>query len=149
MSQTKNHRRTQIFLFLLRMALFVSIGIVLHGSQSTSVMKKCPGLWESMLAILIIKCLRMTICSTVLKMMTSGIAYQEFQHLSLLNLIIDTIFFITECVMTSKSLDSRECIESAGEAFYGHPMIAYVNVLACVWDGSYILSHVLFLMLRL
>lgn len=149
MNQSRIHRRTQIFLFLLRMTLFVSIGIVLHGSQSTSVMQACPGLWESMLAILVIKCVRMTICSTIVKMMNGGIAHLELQHLSLLNLVIDTIFFITECVMTSKSLDSKVCVEAASAAFNGHPMIAYVNVLACVWDGGYILSHVLFLMLGL
>ena len=138
--------RAQIFLFLLRMALFVSIGVVLHNAQSTSVIVDCPGLWESMLAILVIKCVRMTICSTVLKMLTTGAAH-ELKHLSLLNLVVDTIFFVTECVMTSKSLNSKECVISAGSTFNGHPMIAYVNGLACVWDGSFILSHVLFLIL--
>ena len=146
MTQVKTHKRTQIFLFLLRMALFVSIGIVLHNSQTSSVMRDCSGLWESMLAILVIKCVRMTICSTILRMLNNGVV-QELKHLSLLNLVVDTIFFITECVMTSKSLNSRECVDSASKAFNGHPMIAYVNCLACVWDGCFILSHVLFLML--
>ena len=140
------HMRAQIFIFLLRMALFVSIGLVLHSAQSTSVIVDCPGLWESMLAILVIKCLRMTICTTVVRMLNTGIA-QELKHLTLLNLVIDTIFFITECVMTSKSLNSQKCVTSASATFNGHPMIAYVNGLACVWDGSFILSHVLFLML--
>jgi hypothetical protein len=140
------HMRAQIFLFLLRMALFVSIGVVLHNAQSTSVISDCPGLWESMLAILVIKCVRMTICSTVVKMLNTGVT-QELKHLSLLNLVVDTIFFVTECVMTSKSLNSKECVNSASTTFNGHPMIAYVNGLACVWDGSFILSHVLFLML--
>lgn len=146
MNQLKTHRRTQIFLFLLRMALFVTIGVMLHSAQGTTVIRDCPGLWESMLAILVIKCLRMSICSTVVKMLNTG-SVHELKHLSLLNLVIDTIFFITECVMTSKSLNSKECIVSASDAFLGHPMIAYVNGVACVWDGSYILSHVLFLML--
>jgi hypothetical protein len=88
----------------------------------------------------------MTICTTVVKMLNTGVA-QELKHLTLLNLVIDTIFFITECVMTSKSLNSKECVTSASDAFNGHPMIAYVNGLACVWDGSFILSHVLFLVL--
>ena len=34
MSQVKSQRLTQIFLFLLRMALFVSIGIALHNAQT-------------------------------------------------------------------------------------------------------------------
>jgi hypothetical protein len=138
--------RGLIFLFLLRMALFVSIGIVLHNAQSTSVIVDCPGLWESMISILVIKCIRMTICSTIVKMLNTGIT-QELKHLALLNLVVDTVFFITEVVMTSKSLNSKECVDSASAQFSGHPMIAYVNGLACVWDGSFILSHVLFLML--
>ena len=147
MNQTKMHKRVQIFLFLLRMALFVSIGLVLHSSQTSSSMKKdCPGLWDSMLAILVIKCVRMTICSTILRMLNNGSAH-ELKHLTLLNLVVDAIFFITECVMTSKSLSSKECVDSAGGPFNGHPMIAYVNGLTCVWDGCFILSHVLFLML--
>lgn len=146
MSQRSN-MRTQIFLFQLRMALFVSIGITLHSAQSTSVIPDCPGLWESMLAILVIKCIRMTICSTVVKMLNNR-ASQELKPITLLNLMIDTIFFITECVMTSKSLNSRECVVSASAVFSGHPMIAYVNGLACVWDGCFILSHVLYLMLK-
>jgi hypothetical protein len=73
------HMRAQIFLFLLRMALFVSIGVVLHNAQSTSVISDCPGLWESMLAILVIKCVRMTICSTVVKMLNTGVT-QELKH---------------------------------------------------------------------
>ncbi len=146
MNQTKIHRRTQIFLFLLRMALFVMIGIMLHSAQGTTIIRDCPGLWESMLAILVFKCVRMSICSTVVKMLNTGIMH-ELKHLSLLNLVVDTIFFITECVMTSKSLSSKECVVSAAGSASGHPMIAYVNGLACVWDGSYILSHVLFLML--
>ncbi len=128
------------------MALFVSIGIVLHNAQSTSVIVDCPGLWESMISILVIKCIRMTICSTIVKMLNTGIT-QELKHLALLNLVVDTVFFITEVVMTSKSLNSKECVDSASAQFSGHPMIAYVNGLACVWDGSFILSHVLFLML--
>ncbi len=147
MSYTKSHKRAQIFLFLLRMSLFVTISIVLHNTQSTTVSHDCPGLWESMLAILAIKCVRMTICSTIVKMLNNGVAMQEYKHLTLLNLVVDTIFFITECVITSISLNSKVCVESASEAFNGHPMIAYVNGLVCVWDGCYILSHVMFLML--
>ncbi len=147
-NKSKTHRRTQIFLFLLRMALFVTIGILLHNAQGTTVIRDCPGLWESMLTILVFKCIRMSICSTIVKMLNSGVMH-ELKHLSLLNLVIDTIFFIVECVMTSKSLSSKECVVSTGNAFSGHPMLAYVNGVACVWDGSYIFAHVLFLMLGL
>lgn len=146
MSNQQTHMRGLIFLFLLRMSLFVSIGIVLHNAQSTSIIADCPGLWESMISILVIKCIRMTICSTIVKMLNTGITH-ELKHLSLLNLVVDTIFFITEVVMTSKSLNSKECVDSASAHFGGHPMIAYVNGLACVWDGSFILSHVLCLIL--
>ena len=147
MSQIQAHMRVQIFIFLLRMVLFVSIGMVLHSTQSTQVMQDCPGLWESMLAILVIKCVRMVICTTIIKLLHKGTSQQELRSISLLNLVLDTIFFITECVMTSRSLDSRVCVISASIPFNGHPMIAYVNGLAATWDGSFILSHVLFLML--
>jgi hypothetical protein len=96
----------------------------------------------------VIKCIRMTICPTVVKLLNTGIT-QELRQLHLLNLVVDTIFFITECVMTSRSLDSKDCVVSASATTSGHPMIAYVNGIACVWDGSFILSHVLFLMLGL
>jgi hypothetical protein len=148
MSQQQAHMRAQIFFFLLRMALFVAIGVVLHNAQSTSVIVDCPGLWESMLVILVIKCIRMTICPIVVKLLNTGIT-PELKQLLLLNLVVDTIFFITECVMTSKSLDSKECVVSASATSGGHPMIAYVNGIVCVWDGSFILSHVLFLVLGL
>ena len=144
----KSQKLTKIFLFLLRMALFVSIGIVLHTAQTPAVMRDCQGLWESMLVILVIKCLRMTICSTIVRMLNNGIVH-ELKHLALLNLVVEIIFFITECVMTSKSLNSKECVDSASKAFNGHPIIAYVNCLTCVWDGCYILSHVMSLMLGL
>jgi hypothetical protein len=147
MSQVKNHRRMQIFHFLLRMTLFVAIGMVLHDAQSvSSITRDCPGLWESMLSILVIKCVRMSICSSVVKLLNTGVVH-EMKHFSLLNLVVDVIFFTTECVITSKSLNSEECVNSCSKAFHGHPMIAYVNALNCVWDGSHILSHVLFLML--
>jgi hypothetical protein len=138
--------RAQIFIFMLRMALLNGISIVLHMTQSTTVPVDCPGLWESMLVILVAKCLRMFLCTTVVKLLNSGTT-RELQHIYLLNLVVDTAFFVTECVMTSKSLDSPQCVISAGLPFGGHPMIMYVNCLACIWDGSFIFSHILFLML--
>jgi hypothetical protein len=90
----------------------------------------------------------MMICSTTIKLLHSGgTSTRELKYISLLNMAIDTVFFVTECVMTSVSLDSKECVNSASIPFNCHPMIAYVNCLVCVWDGSFILSHVLFLML--
>ena len=146
MMQQPSYMRAQIFIFLLRMVLFVGIGIVLHNTQTTAVISDCPGLWESMLAILVAKCVRMTICVTAVKLLDIG-TNRELRHLYLLNLVIDIIFFITESVLTSRSLNSPRCVVSAGLTFGGHPMIMYVNFLACVWDGGFILSHVLFLML--
>lgn len=138
--------RAQIFIFMLRMALLIGIGIVLHMTQSTFVPVDCPGLWESMLGILVAKCFRMFLCTTVVKLLNSGTTCM-MQHLYLLNLLIDTIFFVTECVMTSKSLDSVQCVNTAGQPFGGHPIIMYVNCLACIWDGTFIFSHILFLLL--
>ncbi len=144
--QQNAYMRAQIFVFIMRMALFVGIGIVLHSTQSTHVFIDCPGLWESMLVILVTKCVQMTICTTVVKLLDSDTS-RELKHIYLLNLAIDTVCFIIECVLTSRSLDSKKCVESASVAFDGHPMIMFVNLLACIWDGSSILSHVLFLML--
>jgi hypothetical protein len=145
MQQTA-YMRAQIFVFIMRMALFIGIGIVLHSTQSTNVFVDCPGLWESMLVILVTKCVRMVICTVVVKLLNPD-TRRELKHIYLLNLAIDTVCFIFECILTSMSLDSKKCVESSSVAFDGHPMLMYVNLLACIWDGSFILSHVLFLML--
>jgi hypothetical protein len=142
----RDFMRTQIFIFLLRAVLFVGIGVVLHTTQTTAVISDCPGLWESMLVILAAKCVRMVICTTFVRLLRTGRSTGA-QHLFLLNLVIDAVFFIVECTLTSRSLNHSACVVSASLAFGGHPMIMYINFLACVWDGAFILSHVLFLML--
>ena len=141
-----DYMRAQIFIFILRAVLFAGIGIVLHSTQTTAVISDCPGLWESMLVILVTKCIRMALCTTVFKMLGNG-SVRTMRRVYLLNFVVDTAFFIVECTLTSRSLNTSLCVISAGLVFGGHPMIMYLNFLACVWDGSFILSHVLFLML--
>jgi hypothetical protein len=141
-----SYMRAQIFIFILRIVLLVGICIVLHLTQTTLVRLECAGLWESMLVILVAKCIRMLFCVTAVKLLKRD-THVELNRLYLFNLVIDTAFFTTECVMTSKSLNSEQCVVEANKVFGGHPMIMYVNSLACFWDGSFILSHVLFLML--
>jgi hypothetical protein len=146
MHQQHSYMRAQIFIFILRIALFVGICIVLHVTQTTPVRLECIGLWESMLVILVAKCIRMLFCATAVKLLKKD-TNAELNRLYLFNLVTDTIFFIIECIMTSTSLDSKKCVIEASLLFSGHPMIMYVNCLACIWDGAFILSHVLFLML--
>jgi hypothetical protein len=139
---SQNDMRLHIFLFLLRISLFVVTGITLHSTENSLVINECPGLWESMLAILCIKCVRLTMCPILLKMLR---AYQKNLHY--LNILGYSIFFIVECIYTSQSLNSPDCVKAASLPT-GHPMLAYVNGLTCVYDGAYVLSHALFSMLN-
>jgi hypothetical protein len=96
-----------------------------------------------MLVILAAKYVRIAMCTTVVKLLGTG---REMLHVYFLNLVVDIAFFIVECTLTSRSLDTPLCVISAGLVFGGHPMIIYLNFLACVWDSSFILTHVMFLM---
>ena len=142
-----NDVRAHIFLFLLRIALFVSIGVVLHFTQATSVVSSCPALWESMLVILVMKCIRITVCASAVRVINTN-SMHVGKCMRLINMTAYTAFFITECATTSKALSSTECMAAAAEATAGHPLIAYVNLLACAWDGAYILSHALYTLLN-
>ena len=139
---SQNDIRLHIFIFLLRVTLFVVIGIELHHTEASLVWNRCPGLWESMLAILCIKCLRLSLCPLVFKLMHF---YQR--TLYYFNVLMYTVFFVVECIQTSQSLNSEPCVHAMSVSS-GHPMLAYVNGIACVYDGAYVLSHALFAILN-
>jgi hypothetical protein len=139
---SQNDMRLHIFLFLLRISLFVATGIVLHNTENSLVINECPGLWESMLTILCIKCMRLTMCPLVLKVLKRN---QKCLHY--VNVMAYAIFFVVECVVTSQSLNSIDCVKAASLPS-GHPMLAYVNSITCVYDGAYVLSHALFAILN-
>jgi hypothetical protein len=142
----KNDVRSQIFLFLLNVCLFIVTGIVLHKCEATDVIRLCSGLWESMALILAVKCLRVTLCAIVFKLMRGD---SRAGKINPLDLIMYTVFFVIECVTTSRALNTDSCVSAASEPLDGHPLIAYVNGVAAVWDGCYILSHVLFVVIKL
>ena len=139
---SQNDMRLHIFLFLLRVSLFAATGMALHSTDGHPVIEHCPGLWESMLAILCLKCVRLTLFPLLLK---SFKIYRKGLHY--LNVLAYTIFFVTECVLTSQSLNSPECV-TAISIPTGHPMLAFVNGITCVYDGAYVLSHALFTILN-
>ena len=139
---SQNDMRLHIFLFLLRISLFITTGIVLHSTDGPLVLTHCAGLWESMLAILCIKCVRLTLFPLMLR------AFKIYQRsLHHVNVLMYAIFFIVECVMTSQSLNSQECVAATSHPS-GHPMLSYVNGITSVYDGAYLLSHVLFTILN-
>lgn len=137
--------RSHIFLFLLNVSLFTVMGVVLHKCESTAVLHLCYGLWETMALILVMKCLRMTLCAIAFKLMRGN---SEIGSFNPLDLLLYTGFFIAECVTTSRALNSDECVKAAGAPFDGHPLIAYVNGISCVWDGCFILSHALYVLVK-
>lgn len=64
------------------------------------------------------------------------------------DLILHMAFFLTECTITSRSLNMPECVAAAGKPFGGHPLLTYVNGISCVSDGCYILACMLFVLLN-
>jgi hypothetical protein len=142
----KNDVRSQIFLFLLNVCLFIITGIVLHKCEATSVIRLCPTLWETMALILTMKCLRVTLCAVVFRLMRGD---SRVGKTNPVDLIISTVFFVVECVTTSRALNTEVCVSAASEPFDGHPLIAYVNGISAVWDGCYILSHALYAVVKL
>ena len=133
-----------IFIFLLNISQFAVTGIVLHCTEATLVILRCEGLWESMLFVLILKCIRLLVCSAVFKFIQIKRGKKGPDPL---NLVLYTSFFVIECITTSRALNSQACLEATRNAFNGPPMISYVNGLLCVWDGCYVLSHVLYILL--
>jgi hypothetical protein len=121
--------------------LFIVIGIVLHKSEATAVVRLCPVLWETMALILTVKCLRLTLCAIVMKIVRGE---SRVRKTNPLDLIMSAGFFVTECVTTSRAFNTGVCVAAASEPFDGHPLIAYVNGISAVWDGCYVLSYALF-----
>ena len=144
----RNDTRSQIFLFLLNVCLFVVTGIVLHKSEATEVVRLCPTLWETMALILAMKCLRLTLCAIVLKIMRRD-SRSASKEANPLDFIMSTGFFITECVTTSRALNTDACVSAASGPFDGHPLLAYVNGISAVWDGCYVLSCAMFVVAKL
>jgi hypothetical protein len=142
----RNDARSQIFIFLLNVCLFIVTGIVLHKSEATAVVRLCPTLWESMALILGMKCLRLTLCAIVLRVMRGA---SRVNKTNPVDLIMSSAFFVTECVTTSRSLNTDACVKAASDPFDGHPLIAYVNGISAVWDGCYVLSYALFVVTKI
>jgi len=134
-----------MFIFLLRVSLFTVTGMVLHHTEASSVIHECPVLWESMALTLVAKCLRLTLCALAFKLIRST---QRTKSFSPFDLIIHMGFFVSEVIITSRSLNTPECVAAASASFDGHPLIMYVNGISCVWDGCYILACALFVMLK-
>ena len=132
--------RMHIFHFLLNISLSVVVVVVLHKAETMPIVhRECPALWESMVVILIMRCLRLTLCAMWIKFAKRGqLAFHPIDP------PLYTVFFITECITASRSLNSVDCVTAAGLPFDGHPLIAYVGVLLAVWDGCYVLSLALF-----
>jgi len=141
----KSDVRTNIFLFLLNVCLFITTGIVLHKSDTAAVVRACPSLWETMALILTIKCLRMTLCAMVLRIMRGE---PKMGAVNPIDVLLFFSFFVTECVTTSRSLNTEECVIATSKEFEGHPLISYVNGIAAAWDGCYILSHALYILVK-
>ena len=141
--------RAHIFIFLLNVCLFAITGVVLHKSDTAMVVRSCPSLWETMTLILTMKCLRMTLCAIVFRIMRNNNHKEEKAgSVNPIDILLFFSFFVTECVTTSRSLNTEECVTAASEPFEGHPLIAYVNGIAAAWDGCFILSHALYVLVK-
>lgn len=124
----------KIFHFLLNVFLFLGTGIVLHRTEANrDIFDGCPLLWESMLAILVVRCVRMPLRAVAIRWDTYG------RFLRSAEVVIFTIFFVMECVTASRALNSTECVDG----FNGPPLLAYCDVLLGIWDGCYVLSFAL------
>ena len=132
--------KLHVFVFFLRVCLFTVTGIVLHATHAQkSIYVECPALWETMTLILVLKCIRITLCKVT--MHRFDIRTKETDYF---DIVMHLVYFIVECVITSVSLNSPACVEVMSSEFGGHPMIAYVNGLSCVWDGCLTLSVALY-----
>ena len=132
--------KLHMFVFFLRVCLFVVTGLVLHSTQASArVFVECPFLWESMTLILSLKCIRITLCKVTMYRFEirprSSDCFDMFVHL---------VYFCVEVAVTSCALNSVNCVDVMSSHFSGHPMIAYVNGLSCAWDGCLTLSVALY-----
>jgi len=132
--------KVHVFVFFLLVCLSVVTGIVLHATQAVpAIFGACPGLWESMVLILSLRCIRMTLCK--ITMHHYEIRASAFDYF---DMIVHLSYFCVECAVTSCSLNSSTCVEVMSAPFGGHPMIAYANGVSCVWDGCLTLSVALY-----
>jgi hypothetical protein len=132
--------KLHVFVFFLRMCLFVVTGIVLHATRAVaSIYSTCPGLWESMTLILSLKCVRITLCKVTMHRFDVRTNASDY-----FDMVVHFSYFCVECAITSASLNSTDCVGVMAAPFGGHPMIAYVNGLSCVWDGCLTLSVALY-----
>jgi hypothetical protein len=132
--------KLHMFVFFMRICLFTVTGIVLHATHAyASVFVECPFLWESMTAILSLKCLRITLCKVTMHRLDIRPKSSDC-----FDMLVHLIYFCIEAVVTSCALNSVNCRDVISTPFGGHPMIAYVNGLSCAWDGCLTLSVALF-----
>ena len=135
---SQNDLRTHVFVFLLRVALFVITGIALHKTDPAAVQGRCPLLWELTMCILCIKCLQLVLCPNVFKILREFVRWTDTAKTALY-----ALFFLTEIVLTSQSLNSPDCMVAASLTSK-YPMLVFVSFAVCVYDGAYVLSHALY-----
>jgi hypothetical protein len=138
---SQNDIRTHIFMFLLRVALFVITGVALHKTDMAAVQGRCPMLWELTTCILCVKCLQLVLCPNVFKILREIMWWTDTAKTGLY-----AAFFLTEIVLTSQSLNSPDCMVAASLTSK-YPMLVFVSFAVCVYDGAYVLSHALYRML--
>ena len=132
--------KLHVFVFFLRVCLFVVTGLVLHLTHATPfIFTACPGLWESMTVILSLKCVRITLCKATMTLFDLRTNASDY-----FDMVMHFVYFCIECGVASHSLNSSECVSVMATPFDGHPMIAYVNGLSCAWDGCLTLSVAMF-----
>ena len=135
---SQNDIRLHIFIFILRVALFVITAIALHETDQTLARESCPSLWEMTTGLLCIKCVRLTICPLIFHYFQ---VYEKFTEVG--TMLMYTIFYVVECIVTSQSLNSSECVKATSVAT-GYPMLVFVSFTVCVYDGAYVLSNALY-----
>ena len=132
--------KLHVFVFFLRICLFIVTGIALHATLAfPEIFFACPGLWESMILILSLKCIRVTICKVAMHRFDIHSKSSDY-----FDMVLHLVYFCVECMTTSCSLNSNGCVDVMEKPFGGHPMIAYVNALWCAWDGCLTLSVALY-----
>lgn len=67
--------------------------------------------------------------------------------MNLIDILMHATFFITECVVTSRALNSAACVAAISAHMGGHPLLAYVNGALCLYDGCLLVSYVLYVLL--
>ena len=130
--------RQSIFVFILRVSMLIITGIALHDTDTASVQTQCSQLWELTTAILVMKCVKLTLCPLLFRVIRVRSRWMDLWDGGLY-----ATFFIAQCVLTSQSLNSRECIKATSAAT-GYPLLVFVNFALCIHDGAYVLAHALY-----